>query len=210
MSLPVSGAADARQRSARPATLLQTWYNSTWRLRGLDRRQRPADGAVFQRFPHGADIVEWYGTGTWSTALVMHNLPLVDLSNALDPSRRTEADSPVNTWTRGHWFRTQMSSRIPCRNSHMSGNMDTQDPAALLVAFDQRMPRACGRTTGGPQTGSCSNLFLPRTQSPDWYSLAGVTLGSCALPRLVPLASAGRSHGSRRRLRRKRVLVPIM
>jgi predicted CxxxxCH...CXXCH cytochrome family protein len=65
--------------------------------------------------------------------------------------------------------------------------MDTQDPAALLVAFDAANAVGAWVSDSGPQTGGCSNLACHATETPDWYGLAGVIRPPCAICHSDPI-----------------------
>ena len=139
---------------------------------------------------HGADTVEWYGTSTWSLPSSCTTCHSSSFSSALDPvlTNGSGLSGKHVTHVASLGFAcTKCHLGYPARASHMSGSMDTQNPAALIVAFDGTNPLGSWVGDSGPQTGSCSNLACHGTQAPDWYGLAGVTLPSCALCHTSPI-----------------------
>jgi predicted CxxxxCH...CXXCH cytochrome family protein len=132
---------------------------------------------------HGTDTLDWYGTGTWALPSSCTTCHASSYSNVLDPALTNgsglSGKHVRHTASLGLTC-TKCHLGYPARTSHMSGIMDTQDPAVLLVAFDAANAQGSWVSDSGPQSGGCSNLACHATQTPDWYGLAGVSLPPCA------------------------------
>ncbi len=127
---------------------------------------------------HGTDTLDWYGTGTWTLPSSCTTCHASSFSSALDPTLTN------GNGLAGKHGRHVASIGFPCAKCHlgyaasaphMSGVMDTQDPAVRLVLFDSTNPSGAWVGDTGPETGICSSLFCHGAETPEWYGLAGVT-----------------------------------
>ena len=132
---------------------------------------------------HGADTPDWYGVSTWTLPGECTTCHGGSFSSALDPLLTN------GSGLSGKHVRHVTSFGFACSKchlgysglpSHASGIMDTQDPSAMIVAFDTTNPTGTWINDTGAQTGACSSLFC-HSGNTDWYTLAGVTLPACGV-----------------------------
>lgn len=64
--------------------------------------------------------------------------------------------------------------------THMNGNLDTVDPAVLIVYFDSTNPTGSWINDAGPSTGSCTSLNCHGTDTLDWYGTGTANFQNCS------------------------------
>ena len=127
---------------------------------------------------HGTDTLAWYGTGTWTLSAVCTTCHSSSYSSQLDPLVTNGSGLAGKHGKHVASYGMACSKchlDYPARATHADGSLDTPEPAVPILSFDATNPTGTWINDTGPETGSCSSLFCHGTESPDWYTLSGVT-----------------------------------
>lgn len=80
--------------------------------------------------------------------------------------------------------------------THMNGNLDTGNPAVLIVYFDFINPSGQWINDTGPKTGSCTSTACHGPDTLDWYSTTGWSTPACSICHSTPTATRRQIMGN--------------
>jgi hypothetical protein len=148
---------------------------------------------------HGANVLGWYGTQTWTLPADCTTCHSSNYMSALDPLATNgsgQAGKHVTHVANFNMVCSKCHLNYSTKTSHANGSLDTSNPAVLLVYFDATNPTGTWTNDSGPETGNCSSLLCHGTENPAWYGLAGVSFPPCVACHSEPIGARRQIFGA--------------